>query len=276
MPDEPERSRAARRAAEDALVRVVHHYGARPEFVVLGGLVPELLCAASGVDHAGTTDVDVQVDLEVACGAVNTRRLEKALLNAEFEVDSERIWRWRTTGPMGARSSSSSSSPTTPGSRRTQRSSSTAVTASGQSTCAARATPRETSTSARCGHASAGRSSLWRFKSQGWPFLLAKTEAARSRYFPKDFYDIAFVLLHNDAGGPLEAARAVLASFTAPDLVALRTGLAELRANFANPNDQGAVAYADQMLVDHPDLDRTMLLADAVAAIDQFCTALGS
>lgn len=107
-------------------------------------------------------------------------------------------------------------------------------------------------------------------------FLLAKTEAARSRYFPKDFYDIAFVLLHNDAGGPLEAARAVLASFTAPDLVALRTGLAELRANFANPNDQGAVAYADQMLVDHPDLDRTMLLADAVAAIDQFCTALGS
>jgi len=38
-----ERSRAARAASERALVRVVHHYGARPEFVVLGGLVPELL-----------------------------------------------------------------------------------------------------------------------------------------------------------------------------------------------------------------------------------------
>lgn len=45
--DETPRSRLARIAAETALVRVVHHYGKRPEFVVLGGLVPELLCAAS-------------------------------------------------------------------------------------------------------------------------------------------------------------------------------------------------------------------------------------
>lgn len=70
MPEGPERSRAARRAAERALVRVVHHYGSRPEFVVLGGLVPELLCATSEYQHAGTTDVDVQVDLEIACGSV--------------------------------------------------------------------------------------------------------------------------------------------------------------------------------------------------------------
>lgn len=72
-------------------MRVVHHYGARPEFVVLGGLVPELLCAGSGWRHAGTTDVDVQVDLEVACGAVNTARLENALRNAEFTPDAERV-----------------------------------------------------------------------------------------------------------------------------------------------------------------------------------------
>lgn len=83
-PGDEERSRAARRAAESALVRVVHHYGKRPEFVLLGGLVPEFLCAASGFQHAGTTDVDVQVNLEIACGAVNTRRLEGALRNAEF------------------------------------------------------------------------------------------------------------------------------------------------------------------------------------------------
>lgn len=37
----------ARRAAEAALVRVIHHYGTRPEFVVLGGLVPESLCSSS-------------------------------------------------------------------------------------------------------------------------------------------------------------------------------------------------------------------------------------
>jgi hypothetical protein len=87
--DESPRSRAAREAAERALVRVVHHYGARPELVVLGGLVPELLCSGSGFRHAGTTDVDVQVDLEIACGSVNTRRLERALRNAELEPDGE-------------------------------------------------------------------------------------------------------------------------------------------------------------------------------------------
>ncbi len=97
MPD-PDRSRAARAASEAALVRVVHHYGSRPEFVVLGGLVPELLCAGSAWRHAGTTDVDVQVDLEVACGATNTARLENALKNAEFEPDSERVWRWVAEG----------------------------------------------------------------------------------------------------------------------------------------------------------------------------------
>jgi hypothetical protein len=98
VPDEAPRSRAAREAAERALIRVVHHYGARPEFVVLGGLVPELLCAASEHQHAGTTDVDVQVDLEIACGSVNTSRLEQALRNAEFEPDNERVWRWAAEG----------------------------------------------------------------------------------------------------------------------------------------------------------------------------------
>ena len=38
MPEEQPRSRAARAAAERALVRVVHHYGSTPEFVLIGGL----------------------------------------------------------------------------------------------------------------------------------------------------------------------------------------------------------------------------------------------
>ena len=78
------RSRAARESAERALVQVVHEYGKRPEFVVLGGLVPELLCSASDMQHAGTTDIDVQVDLEIACGSVNAARLEHAPLAAGF------------------------------------------------------------------------------------------------------------------------------------------------------------------------------------------------
>jgi len=46
--------------------------------------------------HAGTTDIDVQVNLEIACGSVNTERLENALRNAEFEPDDEHSWRWST------------------------------------------------------------------------------------------------------------------------------------------------------------------------------------
>lgn len=96
MPDEePIRSLAARAAAELALVRVVHHYGGRPEFILLGGLVPALLCANSGVHHAGTTDVDVQVDLEISSGAVHAAQLENALRTAGFQPDDQHVWRWR-------------------------------------------------------------------------------------------------------------------------------------------------------------------------------------
>ncbi len=64
MAEEYQRSRVARDAAEKALVSVVYHYGSKPELVVLGGLVPELLCSTSPFRHAGTTDIDVQANLE--------------------------------------------------------------------------------------------------------------------------------------------------------------------------------------------------------------------
>lgn len=74
MRDEPPRTRVARAAAELALVRIVHHYGRRPEFVLLGGLVPDLLCSGATHLHVGTTDIDVQVDLEIAGGSPNLAR----------------------------------------------------------------------------------------------------------------------------------------------------------------------------------------------------------
>jgi len=61
---EAERSAVAREAAELALVRVALHYGGLPPFVLLGGLVPPMLCADSAVEHAGTTDVDVHIEIE--------------------------------------------------------------------------------------------------------------------------------------------------------------------------------------------------------------------
>lgn len=100
-------------------------------------------------------------------------------------------------------------------------------------------------------------------------FLLAKCAAARSRRKAKDWYDLAFVLVHNDAGGPTQAADAVLARF-ADDLPGVRTALDDLSANFADHAAQGTQAYAEQMLLDHPNLDRTTLLADAVVSVSAF------
>jgi hypothetical protein len=268
--DDPPRSRSARAAAERALIRVVHHYGARPEFVLLGGLVPDLLCSKSTMVHSGTTDVDVQVNLEIAAGSVNAAHLEQALRNAEFEPDSRRAWRWRAEAdgtvavikfelladlddqPAGA-----------------------TVVFEGSNQLGA-ANLRGTGFAVRDIevrelHARDGgidRSAEINVTGLAG-FLLAKSAAAYSRRKPKDWYDIAYVLLHNDAGGVEAAATAVHSRFGG-DLGSIRTALDDLRDNFADPRSQGPAAYADEMIGNHPYLDHRALLADAVTAVNEF------
>jgi len=252
-------------------VRVVHHYGQRPEFVVLGGLVPELLCAGSAWRHAGTTDVDVQVDLEISCGSINTTRLEEALKNSEFEPEGTRLWRWVAD--------------TTPAK--------TVVKFELLADLDDQPNQAEITFEA-CEHLGAVNLRGTGFAARDVEvhtltakvgddlrtvevnvtglagFLLAKAAAAHSRRKPKDWYDIAFVLLHNDDGGPTEAADAVLTSF-ATDLVGpVRTALDDLAANFNSPGDQGPDAYASQMHLDHPELSPATLAADAVLAVSEF------
>jgi hypothetical protein len=101
-------------------------------------------------------------------------------------------------------------------------------------------------------------------------FLLAKAAAARSRRKAKDWYDVAFVLQHNDAGGPAAAAQTVLERFGGELTGAIRTALDDLHANFAIGDAQGPRAYVSQMLLDYPDLDRATVAADAVVAVDTF------
>jgi hypothetical protein len=275
MSDEAPRSRTARQAAEQALVRVVHHYGTTPEFVLLGGLVPELLCSSSGMLHAGTTDVDVQVDLEIAAGAVNTTRLERALANAEFTVDPDHIWRWQAeidgrktlvkfelladldSQPAGAVVSFDACEALG------------AVNLRGTGFAARDYAPRPLH--ARIG----GVSYEVNVNVAGLAgFLLAKAAAAYGRRKEKDWYDIAFVLLHNDAGGPEAAAQLILDRFGEDVLVVTRSALDDLRANFAGVNAQGPAAYASQLAIDHPELDTAQLRADAVVAVRSFYTDL--
>jgi hypothetical protein len=274
MPDESLRSRAAREAAERALVRVVHHYGARPEFVVLGGLVPELLCSGSSFQHAGTTDVDVQVDLEIACGSANTKRLERALRNAEFEPEGKCVWRWRAEGPSAAaivRFELLADLDSAPAGASVQFDGCDSLGAAnlrGTGFASQDLTTRELK--ARVG----GIEQVAEVYFTGLAgFLLAKCAAAHSRRKSKDWYDIAFVLLHNDAGGPEAAAQAVLDRF-GKQLARVRTALDDLAANFADPEAQGPRAYARQMAIDHPEVERATALADAVTAVESFCTRL--
>lgn len=107
-------------------------------------------------------------------------------------------------------------------------------------------------------------------------FLLAKTAAAYGRHKPKDYYDIAFVLLnHNevfDESGPLDPADVVLQHLGAP--VQLRSAIEDLAANFSADRAQGVEAYVEQLLINNPGLDPGTAVTDARLAVDAFTTTL--
>jgi hypothetical protein len=256
-------------------VRVVHHYGSRPEFVLIGGLVPQLLCSNSSIPHAGTTDIDVQVDLEIAGGAVNTATLEQALRNAEFKPDTERVWRW-STATNGVATvvkfellADLDNEPTE------------AIVAFDNCEHLGAINLRGTGVAARDTEPLTLRAVDGGVQRQveilvtGLAgFLMAKVAAAKARRKAKDWYDIAYVLIHNDAGGPEAAAAKVIDGFSSELGGALRTPMLDLVANFAEPSTQGAEAYVSQTSIDHPDLDPATAAADAVLAVGAFHAAL--
>lgn len=265
------RSRSGREAAESALVRVVHHYGTRPEFVVLGGLVPDLLCSTSKFLHTGTTDVDVQVDLEIACGAVNASRLERALRNAEFVPDEGQVWRWRAGSESGVvvkfeLLADLDDAPANATIMFDESRELGAVNLRGSGFAS-----RDVEVFELTGRVGDDIRTV-EVKFSGLAgFLLAKNAAARSRRMPRDWYDLAFVLLHNNDGGPEAAARKVLERFGGELAGAPLTALRELSANFEDPRAQGTRAYVSQMVLDNPEVDRVTLAADAVVAVGTFC-----
>lgn len=267
---EPIRSRQARDLAETALVRLVRAYGAVPEFVLLGGLVPDLLCSQAPRAHVGTTDVDVQVNLEIQGGSANAARLEHALKDAGFRPDSTRIWRWKDE--------------TAPGLVVKVEFLADLDDAPAQSTVRFE----------DCEDLGAVNLRGTGFASQAWElrpmtaiiddhpetvevrvatlpgYLLAKIHAAYGRRLEKDWYDIAYVLIHNDAGGPTAASAQIRERFGGDLVGQTATALTELSANFADATAQGSVAYAETMFGLYPELDADILANDAVAAVAAF------
>ena len=271
---EPPRSREARALAEAALVRLVIAYGDTPEFVLLGGLVPDLLCSSATREHVGTTDVDVQVDLEIQGGAVNAARLEAALRAVGFKPDSERVWRWRDeSAPTAVIKNEFLADLDSAPNRAT-------VKFDGCEQLGA-ANLRGTGFAARDWEHRPitarvdGAAATVEIRVATLPaYLLAKTHAAYGRSLPKDWYDIAYVTLHNDEGGPGPAADRVIAVFASDLIGQTETALGELGANFADADAQGSAAYAMTMFGLHPDLDVDMLANDAVAGVTSFIKGL--
>jgi hypothetical protein len=272
--EDPPRWLAARAAAELALVRIANYYGGRPEFVLLGGLVPALLCARSDTRHAGTTDVDVQVDLEISAGSVNAARLEQALRNAGFCPDGQYLWRWRSgDGHQGATVKFELLAD-----RDTERAGETIKFKNCDDLGAAnlRGTgfatrDREVRTIVADDQGVQQQAEIYVTGLAG--FLLAKTAAAYSRRKPKDWYDIAYVLLNNDYGDSTAAAERVWQIFGA-SIASAESALRDLNANFAEPSAQGTSAYVDQITLDYPDIDPVTAAADGQIAVQTFCDDL--
>jgi hypothetical protein len=271
---EPQRSRQARALAEAALVRIVSAYGETPEFVVLGGLVPDLLCSEAPRQHVGTTDVDVQVDLEIQAGAGHAARLEQALRAAQFTPSGQYVWRWQDRSVPGAvvKIEFLADLSTAPAEATVAFSGSDALGA---------VNLRGTGFAARDWRPHAltadmsGQLTTVEVRVATLPaYLLAKTHAAYGRRLEKDWYDVAYVVLHNDAGGPAAAVARVQEVFAADLVGQTATALTELAANFFDANAQGSLAYAMTMQRLHPDLDADVLANDAVAGITAFVGGL--
>ena len=94
--------------------------------------------------------------------------------------------------------------------------------------------------------------------------------AAAEQGLVRVVHHYAFVLLHNDAGGPEAAADAVLERFGSQANSAVRSALDDLVANFSDHRSQGPGAYAAQMRIDHPDLGAAELRAEAIVAVETF------
>lgn len=264
------RSRRARAVAESMLVAVAHHYGARPGFVLLGGLVPDLLCGAAPARHVGTSDVDVQVDLELAAASTDAVRLEGALRGAGLAPSAGTAWRWLGRDTDGGATvrfellADLDHAPAGATVRLAPVGELGAVNVRGTALALVDTEVRRFSADV-----DGSRRTVEIAVAGLAGFLMAKCAAARSRREPKDWYDLTFVLLHNDAGGVDAAAHAVRERF-ADRLSVLGPMLDDLRANFADPAAQGPRAYVAQMRVEHPEEDPAMLAADAVLAVEAF------
>lgn len=275
---EPERSPHARARAERALVWLLNELRDEDPFlVVLGGLVPGVLTRGEGATiprHLGTTDVDMlliahlDTDADLSC-------VEDALKRLEFIPDPGADgWRWRGTvdgapvlieflcdlddhrdgesiRPAGCRALAAAN-----------------LRGTGY-------VENDFAWERLSGVLDDGTPTTVDVRFAGLEgFLISKCVAVRTRAAAKDYYDFAYVLLHNCAGGPEQAARQLRSGSLADAIGHLRSTFLEVRERYRKPSDDGPRFYAEQALQVEPQADAALLRADAVDAAARFFEAL--
>ena len=248
-PIDEQRSRDTRARAELALVRLLYALGREDVFlVVLGGLVPGVLASdEAGVpEHLGTTDVDVLLVTHVDPHA-DLGEVERALHHLGFKPDpNEDGWRWR--GPIDGVPVKLEFLCDLPDYREGEVVRPSGCRALGaQNLRGTGYVARDFAWEALSGELPDGTSVTVRARFAGLEgYLLSKCVAVRTRAATKDYYDFAYVLQHNRAGGPEEAAHRLLNGEFAADLESLRSTFIEVRARYVNTTDSGPVGYAEQ------------------------------
>lgn len=274
--NESGRSAEARQLAETALAWLLDELDDPDLFiVVLGGLVPEVLTRGQETPvppHLGTADVDLllisHLHVERDYGAA-----ERALRRMRFAPFDE-TWRWR--GRIGERPvileflCDLDDRPEGDLIRPSGCEALTAANLRGTGYVALDYVWEDIETALP-----AGRTVRVRARFAGLEgYLLSKCVAARTRAADKDYYDLPYVLVHNRAGGPAQAARRLREGRLADHLGALRSTFLELRERYRRTGDRGPTCYAEQMQLVEPHADAALLRADAVAAVQEFLDEL--
>lgn len=272
-----QRSRQTRARAELALVRLLYELGDEDVFlVVLGGLVPEVLARDEALVpvHLGTTDVDVllitHLDPDADLGGV-----ERALERLDFKPDpNEDGWRWR--GPIDGVPVKLEFLCDLPDYREGE-----VVSPSGCRVLSAqnlRGTgyvSRDFAWEELKGELADGTDVAVRIRFAGLEgYLLSKCVAVRTRAATKDYYDFVYVLRHNRAGGPEQAAHRLLNGEFADEFNSLRTTFLEVRERYVKTTDSGPIGYAEQAGEVEPGTDAATLRADAVDVVQRFFAAI--
>jgi hypothetical protein len=273
---ELERSPEARRLAEKALAGLLHGLdGKDVEIIVLGGLVPEILTRGQEPPapvHMGTTDVDILLTTHVTPD-FDLAPVEASLEGLGFRPEGEG-WRWR--GGVQGRAMKIEFLCDLDDVREYE-----VVRPPGCAKLGAQ-NLRGTGYVARDWEWETLITTLpngeaisieARFARLGG-YLLSKCVAARTRAADKDFYDLAYVLLHNRAGGPADAAAKIVAGPLREAVPALRSTLIEIGERFRGPNAVGPVHFAEQSRLAEPEAIEAELRADAVAAVREFLGSL--